>query len=250
MAIPHWERILNDLESGIIRAAIKKKGRWEADKSVKKAILETFKSGKLVKRDGFIDKDNLMPRDFELMDKIRIVPGGSTVRRGAYVGARVVIMPPSYINIGAFVDEDTMVDSHVLVGSCAQIGKRVHLSAGVQIGGVLEPIGERPVIVEDDVFVGAGVVIVEGICIKKGAVIAPGVHLSHSIPVYDCVNERILEKGEDIGEYSIVVPGTRKVGDHLSWASRQKLQMNCALIIKHRDKKSDASLLLESSLRE
>ena len=158
-------------------------------------------------------------------------------------------MPPSYINIGAYVDEGTMVDSHALVGSCAQVGKRVHLSAGVQIGGVLEPIGLTPVVIEDDAFIGAGSVIVEGIQIGSRAVIAPGVSLSKGVPVYDCVNEKQLEKGAPIPPNAVVVPGSRPINSKSPWAKEQGLALNCALIVKYRDEKSDTSLELESLLR-
>jgi 2,3,4,5-tetrahydropyridine-2-carboxylate N-succinyltransferase len=219
-----------------------------------KLILEAFKAGELKEMSdnhypGFVDKHNLPAREFTPEQKVRMVPGGSSVRTGSYVAPGVIIMPPAYINIGAFVDEGSMVDSHALVGSCAQIGKNVHLSAGVQIGGVLEPIGLAPVIIEDNAFIGAGAVIVEGIQVSRNAVIAPGVILSKSVPVYDCVNERRLEAGEAIPENAVVVPGTRPISTSLGWAREQNLQLNCALIIKYRDAKTDASLVLEDFLR-
>jgi 2,3,4,5-tetrahydropyridine-2-carboxylate N-succinyltransferase len=158
-------------------------------------------------------------------------------------------MPPSYINVGAYVDEGTMVDSHVLIGSCAQIGKKVHLSTAVQIGGVLEPIGAAPVIIEDEAFIGAGAVIVEGIQVKRRAVIAPGVILSKGIPVYDLVHQRILEKGEPIPEGAIVVPGNRPVKSDNTWANQLGLSLQCAIIVKYRDEKSETSLILEDFLR-
>jgi len=245
----NWEDVLNKLETGELRAANKRDGTWHANIEVKRAILDAFKAGHLVEQNGFVDKHNIMPQTFSAERGIRLVPGGSSVRRGAYVAKGVVIMPPAYVNIGAFVDAGTMIDSHALVGSCAQIGKNVHLSAGVQIGGVLEPIGLAPVIIEDSAFIGAGAVIVEGIQVLKGAVIAPGVILSKGVPVYDCVNERILEKGQPIPENAIVVPGTRPVSEKLGWAKERGLNMNCAMIIKIRDEKSDASLELEQFLR-
>lgn len=245
----NWEEALNGLEDGSLRAANKIDGKWQANTEVKSLILEAFKAGELVEENGFVDKHNLMPQKFTPSRGIRLVPGGSSVRRGSYVAKGVIIMPPAYINIGAYVDEGTMVDSHALVGSCAQIGKNVHLSAGVQIGGVLEPIGQAPVIIEDNAFIGAGSVIVEGIQVLERAVIAPGVILSKGVPVFDCVNERMLERGEAIPAGAVVVPGTRPVNDKLSWAKSQGIQMNCALIIKYRDEKSDASLELESFLR-
>ncbi|MFV1884407.1 MAG: 2,3,4,5-tetrahydropyridine-2,6-dicarboxylate N-succinyltransferase [Balneola sp.] len=246
------EEILDQLEEGELRAAIRKEdGSWEANVEVKKAILEAFKNGTNASYegiyDGFVDKHNLPPRYFEPQDGVRLVPGGSSVRRGAYVASGVIIMPPAYINIGAYVDSGSMVDSHALVGSCAQIGKNVHLSAGVQIGGVLEPVGMSPVIIEDDCFVGAGVVIVEGILVRKRAVIAPGVSISKSIPVYDAVNEEVRERGAEIPEGAVVIPGTRPMKSE--WAQKEGLSMACPIIVKYRDSDSDASLELEDALR-
>ena len=246
-----WKKTLDQLEQGTIRAAEPEGDTWKANVEVKEAILAAFKAGKNVNYggiyDGFVDKDNLPPRMFDETDGVRLVPGGSSVRRGAYVAKSVIIMPPAYVNTGAYVDEGAMVDSHALVGSCAQIGKNVHLSAGVQIGGVLEPVGLSPVVIEDDCFIGAGAVIVEGILVKNGAVIAPGVTLSKSVPVYDCVNETILGKGAAIPEGAVVVPGTRPSGNE--WAKKQGLAVNCPIIIKYRDEGSEASLELENALR-
>jgi 2,3,4,5-tetrahydropyridine-2-carboxylate N-succinyltransferase len=247
-----WQQILTDLETGKVRAAEQNsKGTWQVNTSVKQAILAAFKAGENIEFDGiyrgFIDKHNLPAREFTVADKVRMVPGGSSVRRGAYVAPGVIIMPPAYINVGAFVDSGTMIDSHALIGSCAQIGKNVHVSAAVQIGGVLEPIGASPVIIEDNAFLSAGVIIVEGIVVKKGAVLAPGVSLSASVPVYDCVNNVILEKGADIPQNAVVVPGTRPVTGN--WAEQQGLSMACALIVKYRDEKSNAALELEYVLR-
>lgn len=248
----NWQETLTQLETGTVRAANQDKaGNWQANVAVKEAILSAFKAGENIAFDGiykgFVDKHNLPAREFTADDKVRLVPGGSSVRRGAHVAAGVIIMPPAYINVGAFVDTGTMIDSHALIGSCAQIGKNVHVSAAVQIGGVLEPVGASPVIIEDGAFLSAGVVIVEGIVVKKGAVLAPGVSLSASVPVYDCVNEVMLEKGADIPERAVVVPGTRPVSG--AWAKTHGLNMACALIVKYRDEKSNASLELESILR-
>lgn len=245
----HYEDILNKLESGELRSAEFKEGKWVVNTFVKEAILEAFKNGNLVQHGEFVDKHNIMPQSFTPERGVRVVPGGSSVRRGSYVAKGVIIMPPSYINIGAFVDEGTMVDSHALVGSCAQIGKNVHLSAGVQIGGVLEPIGQSPVIIEDNAFIGAGSVLVEGILVRENAVIAPGVTLSRSIPIYDCINEEIISFEKGIPKNAVVVPGSRPVSEKLEWASEQGLALKCALIIKYRDEKSNASLELESLLR-
>lgn len=241
------EKILDDLESGIVRSAVKVGDRWQAVVEVKEAILACFRAGQLIEKNNFVDKHNLFPQNFTVDRGVRVVPGGSSVRRGAYIAKGVIIMPPSYINVGAYVDEGTMVDSHALVGSCAQIGKRVHLSAAVQIGGVLEPVGESPVIIEDDCFIGAGAVIVEGIQVKSRAVIAPGVILSKSIPIYDVVNKRLLDKYEAIPEGAVVVSGSRPMSS--VYAKDLGLNAYCALIIKYRDQKSDASLTLEGALR-
>ncbi len=249
-----WMEILDQLEAGTLRSASKVDGKWQANTEVKQGILAAFKAGELKEFSGeaftgFVDKHNLAPRTFTPNDKVRMVPGGSSVRRGAHVAAGVIIMPPAYINVGAFVDEGTMVDSHALVGSCAQIGKNVHLSAGVQIGGVLEPIGLAPVVIEDNAFIGAGAVIVEGKQVLERAVIAPGVILSRGVPIYDCVNERVLSADEPIPAGAVVVPGSRPVNSKLAWAKEQGLSLNCALIVKYRDEKSDASLELEQFLR-
>lgn len=244
-----WEKTLNDLEAGRVRSANLINGEWVANTDVKTQILEAFKAGVLKEENGFVDKHNLMPQTFNVERGIRIVPGGTSVRRGSFIAKGVIIMPPSYINVGAYVDEGTMVDSHVLIGSCAQIGKRVHLSTAVQIGGVLEPIGAAPVIIEDDAFIGAGAIIVEGIQVKRRAVIAPGVILSKGIPVYDLVNNRILAKGEAIPENAVVVPGNRPVKSDNLWAKELGLTLQCAIIVKYRDEKSEASLILEDFLR-
>lgn len=247
----NWQEILNQLEQGEIRAAYPEGGEWKANTEVKEAILASFAAGANLEYggiyDGFIDKENLPPRKFRVEDNVRLVPGGSSVRHGAYVAPGVIIMPPAYVNVGAYVDEGTMVDSHALVGSCAQVGKNVHLSAGVQLGGVLEPVGLAPVVIEDDCFIGAGAVLVEGVQVSKGAVIAPGVTLSKSIPVYDCVHHKKLDKGAPIPEYAVVIPGSRPVAGE--WAKKQGLSMACPLIIKYRDEQSDASLELEDALR-
>lgn len=250
----NFTEVLDKLEKGELRAAHKADGIWVAYTPVKQAILQAFQEGVLIDYqqgayDGFVDKDTLAPRKFCVADQVRIVPGGSSVRRGTYVAPHTIIMPPSYINVGAYVDSGSMIDSHVLIGSCAQIGKNVHLSAGVQIGGVLEPIGQTPVIIEDECFVGAGAIIVEGVQVLSGAVIAPGVRLSRAIPVYDCVNEVLLAPEAPIPAGAVVVPGSRAIGDKLPWAKRQGLSLSCAIIIKYKDSKTKGSLMLEGLLR-
>ncbi|HXH73606.1 MAG TPA: 2,3,4,5-tetrahydropyridine-2,6-dicarboxylate N-succinyltransferase [Bacteriovoracaceae bacterium] len=246
----NWMETLDLLEKGLVRSAQKVDGKWVAQREVKEAILAAFKAGELKEfAGGFVDKHNLPAREFKVEDKVRLVPGGSSVRRGAYVASGVIIMPPAYINVGAYVDSGTMVDSHALVGSCAQIGKNVHLSAGVQIGGVLEPVGQTPVVIEDNAFIGAGAIIVEGVQVSEGAVIAPGTVLSRGVPVYDCVNERMLDVGEPIPPYAVVVTGSRPASQNLAWAVKMGLQLRCAMIIKYKDAKTSAALELETLLR-
>lgn len=256
MAEVTWESIIDGLEAGSQRAAYREKdGTWVANPLVKEAILAAFRFGEMVEMGeptqgvyrGYLDKHTLVPRSFNVNSKIRLVPGGSTIRRGAYLAPGVVVMPPSYVNVGAYVGENTMIDSHVLVGSCAQIGARVHLSAGVQIGGVLEPVGQVPVVIEDDVFVGAGSVIVEGITVRTRAVIAPGVTISKAVKIYDAVAERVLERGEAIPEGAVVVPGTRPLVS--DFGRTENLQIATPIIIKYRDAKSNAALTLEEALR-
>ncbi|MDD3288896.1 MAG: 2,3,4,5-tetrahydropyridine-2,6-dicarboxylate N-succinyltransferase, partial [Alphaproteobacteria bacterium] len=191
-----YRDFLRDLETGTLRAARKnEKGEWKVDATVKQRILDYFAAHELAEMGsaanpqyiGFVDKEGLNPRRFTPADRVRLIPGGASVRAGAFISPKVVIMPPSYVNIGAYVDEGSMIDSNALVGSCAQIGKRVHISAGAQIGGVLEPIGQMPVIIEDDVFVGACSAVLEGVYVGQGAVIAAGTILSGSVPIYDTV---------------------------------------------------------------
>jgi len=243
-----YKLILDKLESGELRSATPDgKGGWTVHTEVKDAILAAIREGKIVEHRGFLEKDTILPRSFSAADKVRFVPGGSSVRRGAHLAPGVIMMPPSFVNLGAFVGEGTMIDSHVLVGSCAQIGARVHLSAGVQIGGVLEPIGAQPVIIEDHAFIGAGAVVVEGIRVGKRAILAPGVILSKATRVLDLVNERELERGESIPENAVVVPGTRPVTS--SWGRERGLQISSPLIVKYRDEKTEASVVLEDALR-
>ena len=181
-----------DLESGRIRVAEKVDGNWKVNAWIKEAILEGFKLGTLTDMtEGqfpFIDKDTIPVRKFTVEDKVRIVPGGSSVRRGAYLAPSVIMMPPAYVNIGAYVDEGSMIDSHALVGSCAQIGKNVHIAAAAQIGGVLEPVGAMPVIIEDGVFIGGNCGIYEGVLVREGAVLGSGVIINKSTAVDDAVH--------------------------------------------------------------
>lgn len=244
------------LESGEVRAARPEGGRWVVDTTVKKGILVGFRLGHVVELDGgalpFSDKHTWPVQRPPLVERnIRIVPGGSSVRRGAYLGRDVTCMPPCYVNVGAWVGDGTMVDSHALVGSCAQIGRRVHLSAGVQIGGVLEPIGQSPVIIEDDVMVGGNSGIYEGCVVREGAVIGTGTLLNASTPVYDVVHGRVLrgsaESPLEIPAGAVVVPGSRPAKGE--FAAAHGLHIYTPLIVKYRDGQTDARTALEEALR-
>src|SRR6059058_1551269 len=244
------------LTHGKVRAAEKINGEWRVNIWVKQGILLGFRIGELTETGAaaglsFVDKDTFPARRFTIKDRVRLVPGGSSVREGAYVAPSVICMPPMFINVGAYVDEGTMVDSHVLVGSCAQIGKRVHLSAAAQIGGVLEPVGALPVIVEDDVLVGGGCGIYEGTIVRQRAVLAAGTILTGSTAVYDVVREQTYRRsGErplEIPAGAVVVPGARAVAGPA--AARWGLSLYTPVIIKYRDEKTDAATLLEEGLR-
>lgn len=244
------EELLAALESGDVRAASRgEDGTWRAHPWVKHGILTAFRLSDLEELPawpgGAVDKELVPPRDFHLDDGVRVVPGGTSVRRGAGLMPGTVVMPPSYVNVGAYVGPGSMVDSHVLVGSCAQVGSGVHLSAGVQLGGVLEPVGAAPVVVEDDAFVGAQAGLFEGVVVRSGAVLAPGTVLTSSTVVYDLVNEREVQ-GE-VPEGAVVVPGTRPArGDY---AARMGLALYAPCIVKYRDAGTDAATTLEEALR-
>lgn len=259
------EELLAQLEAGIVRAAEKDaSGRWNAVPWVKKGILLGFQLGTLEDmspepselgpaRPGFrfFDKDTYPLRDLKLADGVRIVPGGSSIRRGAYVAKGVVCMPPMYINVGAHIGTGTMVDSHALVGSCAQVGERVHLSAAAQIGGVLEPINASPVVIEDDVIVGGNCGIYEGTVVRTKAVIGAGVVLTRGTPVFDLVKETVYRGTADtpleIPANAVVVPGARHVTS--GWGSKEGLSLQTPVIVKYRDDKTDSSTALETWLR-
>jgi len=259
------------LEAGMLRAAEPDDAAptgWRVNAWVKRGILLGFRIGGLkdmsvagYKKQGaldgpgpqmtFIDKETYPARRFTAEDGVRIVPGGSSVRSGAFVARGVVVMPPAYINAGAFVDEGTMVDSHALVGSCAQIGKRVHLSAAAQIGGVLEPVNASPVIIEDDVLVGGNTGVYEGTIVRRGAVLAAGTILTRGTPVYDVVRGTILKAtGETpliIPGGAVVVPGSRAVTGE--YGKEMGLSVYTPVIVKYRDEKTGLSTSLEDLLR-
>jgi 2,3,4,5-tetrahydropyridine-2-carboxylate N-succinyltransferase len=258
-ALVHADRIeavktvalfLTELEKGTIRAAVRDAdGVWTAEAWVKEGILAAFRFGVLAEFASgslcFIDKDTIPPRRFKVPDGVRIVPGGSSIRRGAYIAKGVVMMPPAFVNVGAYVDEGTMIDSHALVGSCAQIGKRVHLSAAAQIGGVLEPIGNLPVVIEDDVVVGGNCGIYEGTVVRGRAVIGAGVVITASTPIYDLVRGQIYRREIPYG--AVVVPGTRPMKG--AFAEQHGLSVAAPLIVKYRDEKTDSATALEEALR-
>jgi len=250
------EDFLDALDAGIIRSAEKVEGSWKAVDWVKSGILLTFQIGQNSifpnEPTPFFDKDTLPLRDTKGLDfNIRIVPGGSSVRRGSFLGKNVIVMPPAFVNIGAYVDDNTMIDSHALVGSCAQVGKRVHLSAGCQIGGVLEPIGLRPVIIEDDALIGGNTGVFEGTLVGEGAVLAPGVQLTSATTVYDLVRQTTYSSQQGrpltIPAGAVVVPGSRPAkGD---FGVQEKLQLYAPIIVKYRDDSTDAATILEEDLR-
>ncbi len=247
------------LREGKIRAAERdENGKWHTNTWVKQGILLGFRMGRIIEISKetetfrFFDKDTYPLRPVNLEDKIRIVPGGTTIRDGAYVASNVVLMPPCYVNVGAYVDEGTMIDSHALVGSCAQIGKRVHISAGAQIGGVLEPVNANPVIIEDECLIGGNTGIYEGVLVRRKAVIASGVILTRSTPVFDLVKEKVykaegIEKPLEIPEGAVVVQGTRSI--RTDFAQKHGLSIYTPLIVKYRDEKTDTATQLEEFLR-
>jgi 2,3,4,5-tetrahydropyridine-2-carboxylate N-succinyltransferase len=258
------EEFLNALEAGHVRAAVKGDDkRWRVVSWVKRGILLGFRAGTMVDmsipkgagtsapRFSFIDKHTFPPRLLTEHDGVRIVPGGSVVRRGAYLAKGVVCMPPMYVNVGAHVGAGTMIDSHALVGSCAQIGERVHLSAAAQIGGVLEPVNATPVVIEDDVLVGGNTGVYEGTIVRRRAVLAAGVVLTRGTPVYDLVNQSVLradaENPLEIPEAAVVVPGARGVTS--GWGREHGLSLQTPVIVKYRDEKTDVATALEAWLR-
>src|SRR4051812_773777 len=255
MAHAVFERFREALTHGEIRAAEKTDGRWRVNTWVKQGILVGFRIGTLREWHGgvlsFVDKGTFPPRKFEAQDRVRVVPGGSSVRMGAYVAPSVICMPPMFINAGAYVDECTMIDSHALVGSCAQIGKRVHLSAAAQVGGVLEPINAAPVIIEDDVLVGGNCGIYEGTLVRARAVLGAGTILTRSTPLYDLAKGEVYrataEAPLEVPENAVVVPGSRAVKKGI--AAEWNLSLYTPVIVKYRDEKTDRGIELEDWLR-
>ena len=253
-----FEEFKTALRTGKIRSAEKDAdGNWQTNAWVKRGILLGFKMGNMVEMSKetetfkFFDKETYPLRPMTLADKVRIVPGGSSIRDGSYIAPSVVCMPPCYVNVGAFVDEGTMIDSHALVGSCAQIGKRVHISAAAQIGGVLEPVNANPVIIEDDCLIGGNTGVYEGVIVREKVVLASGVILTRSTPVFDLVNGEIIkstaEKSLEIPAGAVVVQGSRQITS--GFGKEQGLSLYAPIIVKYRDEKTDASTKLEDYLR-
>jgi len=243
------------LNEGSIRAAEKEGDRWVVRAWVKKGILLGFRVGLVGEPVSsgfpFFDRDTFPLKQLTIESGLRVVPGGTSIRDGCYIGPGVTIMPPSYVNVGAWIGEGTLLDSHVLVGSCAQIGRRVHVSAGAQIGGVLEPVGELPVIIEDEVLIGGNTGIYEGAVVRERAVIAAGTVLTGGTPVYDVVRGNEYRRGPgqplEIPAGAVVVPGARAIreGKGREWG----LSLQTPVIVKYRDAKTDRSASLEDLLR-
>lgn len=258
--IEAFQEFKNALNKGEARAAEPDSATpfgWRVNAWVKRGILVGFRMGRTVpmadsnSRLSFFDKSTFPPKEISLSDSVRVVPGGSSIRDGVYLGKSVTCMPPMYVNVGAYVGDGTMVDSHALVGSCAQIGKSCHLSAAAQIGGVLEPVGALPVIIEDNVLVGGNCGVYEGTIVKSRAVLGAGTVLTRSTPVYDIVRDEVHRAAGDdplvIPEGAVVVPGARPItsGKGKEWG----LSLHAPVIVKYRDEKTDARIQLEEFLR-
>ncbi len=253
----HVAQLLDALEHGELRAAVcDHQGIWRAVPWVKQGILLAFRVGRVVRMGedelfAFFDKNTVPLRRLTLGDGVRVVPGGSSIRSGAYLAPGVVCMPPMFVNIGAYVAAGTMIDSHALVGSCAQIGRRVHLSAAAQIGGVLEPVNAAPVVIEDDVVVGGNCGVYEGTVVRERAVLGAGVVLTRGTPVFDLAREVVYRGSADapleIPAGAVVVPGARNI--RAGWGATEGLSLQTPVIVKYRDEKTDLATTLEEWLR-
>src|SRR5271157_1086175 len=230
---------------------------WRVNPWVKKGILLGFRMGTIVdmsidaRRQPFFDKSTYPVQAISTADSVRIVPGGSSIRDGAHIARGVICMPPMFVNVGAYVGENTMIDSHALIGSCAQVGRDCHISAGSQIGGVLEPVGALPVIIENGVLVGGNSGIYEGTIVKSRAVLGTGTILNRSIPVYDLVRDTVYSSNADqpliIPEDAVVIPGSRAVTHPAG--KKWGLSLSCAVIVKYRDAQTGSRIQLEDFLR-
>ncbi len=256
MDLAYFNEVMDALERGEIRVAQKVDGKWTVNKQIKETILEGFKLGVIHNMSegqfSFFDKDTFPVREFKADDGVRIVPGGTSIRRGAYLAPGSIVMPPAYVNVGAYVDTGTMVDSHVTIGSCAQVGKHIHISASTQIGGVLEPAGALPTIIEDDAFIGGNCGIYEGTIVQEGAVIASGVIITSSTPIFDATTGEFIRRNEDgrivVPAGAVVVSGSKPIvrgGKPLE----SGVHLYCPVIVKYRDDKTAGSIHLEEMLR-
>ena len=255
ITIEQFEGVMADLEAGRLRVAEKVDGAWQVNTWVKEVILAGFKLGVISDMSqgqfSYFDKDTFPVRKFSREDGVRIVPGGTSIRRGAYVAPGAIVMPPAYINVGAFVDSGTMVDSHVTIGSCAQVGKHIHISASTQIGGVLEPAGAMPTIIEDGAFVGGNCGIYEGTIVQEGAVIASGVIITSSTALFDATTGEFVPRNVDgrvvVPRGAVVVSGSKPLKRGPGAGSGVALY--CPVIVKYRDEKTAGSVTLEDLLR-
>ena len=256
VTLKEFNALMDALERGEVRVAQKIGNQWQVNKEVKEVILAGFKLGAIKEMSqgqfSFFDKDTFPVRQFKADDGVRIVPGGSSVRRGAYLAKGAIVMPPAYVNVGAYVDEGTMVDSHVTIGSCAQVGKHIHISASTQIGGVLEPAGALPTIIEDGAFIGGNCGIYEGTIVQEGAVIASGVVITSSTAIFDATTGEFIRRNADgrivVPAGAVVVSGSKPIvrdGKPLE----SGVHLYCPVIVKYRDEKTAGSVHLEDMLR-
>lgn len=255
ITLERFNEVMDALEAGTVRVAEKVDGTWKVNTWVKEVILAGFRLGVIQNMSqgqfSFCDKDTFPVRKFKPEDGVRIVPGGSSIRRGAYLAPGAIVMPPAYVNVGAWVGEGTMVDSHATIGSCAQVGRGIHISAASQIGGVLEPAGALPTIIEDGAFVGGGCGIYEGTIVQEGAVIASGVIITSSTALYDATRGEFVPRTTDgrvvVPKGAVVVSGSRPVSK--GPAAGSGVHLYCPVIVKYRDEKTSGSVELESLLR-
>ena len=256
ITLQEFNEVIEALEKGELRVAQKVDGEWVVNRHVKEVILAGFKLGAITDMSegqfSFFDKDTFPVRKFKADDGVRIVPGGSSIRRGAYLAKGSIVMPPAYVNVGAYVGEGTMVDSHVTIGSCAQVGKNIHISASTQIGGVLEPAGALPTIIEDGAFVGGNCGIYEGTIVQEGAVIASGVIITSSTAIFDATTGKFIKRNADgrivVPRNAVVVSGSKPIirdGKPLE----SGVHLYCPVIVKYRDEKTAGSVHLEDLLR-
>ena len=256
VTLKEFNALMDALEKGEVRVAQKVDGVWQVNREVKEVILAGFRLGAIKEMSQgqfpFFDKDTFPVRQFRADDGVRIVPGGTSVRRGAYMAPGSIIMPPAYVNVGAYVDEGTMVDSHVTIGSCAQVGRNIHISASTQIGGVLEPAGALLTIIEDGAFIGGNCGIYEGTIVQEGAVIASGVIITSSTAIFDATTGEFIRRNADgrivVPAGAVVVSGSKPIirdGKPLE----SGVHLYCPVIVKYRDEKTAGSVHLEDMLR-